>query len=92
MIKIWLLGNLRIEFEGQDLYLPYQKAAALLAYLAVSGKAHNRRKLAALLWGNVDDSRAQNSLRNALFVIRRETAPVELLRTERDLVSLARSA
>ncbi|MCB9422388.1 MAG: AAA family ATPase [Ardenticatenaceae bacterium] len=90
MIEIRLLGIPHINLGQQELYLPYQKTTALLAYLAVSGKAHNRRKLAALLWGDVNDNRAQNSLRNALFVIRRETAPVELLHTERDLVSLAR--
>ncbi|MCA9936597.1 MAG: AAA family ATPase [Anaerolineales bacterium] len=89
MIEVRLLGIPRITLGEQELYLPYQKATALLAYLAVSGKAHNRRKLASLLWGDVNDNRAQNSLRNALFVIRRETAPAELLHTRRDLVSLA---
>lgn len=92
MIKIRLLGIPQIEMDGQALRLPYQKATALLAYLAVSGKVHNRRKLAALLWGDVDESRAQNSLRNALFVIRRETSPLELLHTERDQVFLTPAA
>ncbi|MBK6647806.1 MAG: tetratricopeptide repeat protein [Anaerolineales bacterium] len=42
------------------------KIPALLAYLAVTRRAHSRNKLAALLWGEMSDADAKNNLRQAL--------------------------
>ncbi|MCC6501118.1 MAG: tetratricopeptide repeat protein [Anaerolineales bacterium] len=42
------------------------KVPALLAYLAVTRRAHSRDKLAALLWGEMSDADAKNNLRQAL--------------------------
>ncbi|MCC6300169.1 MAG: tetratricopeptide repeat protein [Anaerolineales bacterium] len=42
------------------------KVPALLAYLAVTRRAHSRDKLAALLWGEMSDTDAKNNLRQAL--------------------------
>ncbi|MCK6540309.1 MAG: NB-ARC domain-containing protein, partial [Anaerolineales bacterium] len=42
------------------------KVPALLAYLAVTRRAHTRDKLAALLWGEMSDADAKNNLRQAL--------------------------
>ncbi len=78
-VKLHLLGPPRIIVEGTPQRLPYQKATALLAYLAVTGSSHSREYLSTLLWGNVDDQRAYSSLRNALYVIRRDLEPASLL-------------
>jgi DNA-binding SARP family transcriptional activator/Tfp pilus assembly protein PilF len=59
--------------------MPYQKATALLAYLVVTASPQSRESLATLLWGDVDDQRARNSLRNALYVIGRELEPASPL-------------
>jgi DNA-binding SARP family transcriptional activator/Tfp pilus assembly protein PilF len=64
MPKLWV--------KGEPQRLPYRKVTALLAYLAVTSRAHSRAALATLLWGDVDDQRANSSLRNALYVLRRE--------------------
>lgn len=90
-MQFWFLGHPRITINDVEMQLPFQKAIALLAFLAISGKPHKRRKLASLLWGERGHSRAQNSLRNALFVIRREAAPIAILDSQRDLVSLVPS-
>lgn len=47
------------------------KAAALVYYLAVSGHAHSRETLAALLWPHVPDTQASKNLRDVLSNLRR---------------------
>ena len=47
------------------------KVPALLAYLAVTRRAHTRDKLAALLWGEMSDADAKNNLRQALTNLRK---------------------
>ena len=66
-------GRLRARLEpGPPLPFRTQKAQALLAYLALSaGRSHRRDKLAALLWGEMPDEQARNSLRHALYELRR---------------------
>lgn len=53
-----LLGGLRIAFAGQELPLPAsKKTRALLAYLVLTGREHQRDRLCALLFPDVDDPR-----------------------------------
>jgi len=42
------------------------KVQALLCYLAVTGRAHSREALMALLWGDMPEDRADHGLRQAL--------------------------
>ncbi|MEW6405531.1 MAG: tetratricopeptide repeat protein [Chloroflexota bacterium] len=56
------------------------KVPALLAYLAVTRRAHTRDKLAALLWGEMSDADAKNNLRQALTNLRK-FAEAELIIT-----------
>ena len=52
--------------------IPARKARALLAYLAFHpGGAHPRDRLTALLWPDVTDAQARQSLRQALAALRR---------------------
>jgi len=62
-----LLGGLQIKRADQtlDTFIS-NKVPALLAYLAVTRRAHSRDKLAALLWGEISDADAKNNLRQAL--------------------------
>jgi len=55
----------------------YTKKFALLMYLACSDRRSTRRRddLVALFWPESDKAHALNSLRQALFVIRRELGP-----------------
>lgn len=68
MLELTLLGGLKIAVDGCDLApaMP-RKAALLLAYLAVTGRAHTRQSLANLLWGESPESSARLSLRTALW-------------------------
>jgi predicted ATPase len=87
-VRLYLLGTPRVLVEDSPRRLPYQKALALLSYLAVTARPHSREALATLLWGNVDDQRAHNSLRNALYVIQRELKPASPLVIAHHQISL----
>ena len=53
-----LLGNMAVLRGGESLALPRsKKTRALLAYLAVTGRAHRRERLCELLWDVPDDPR-----------------------------------
>jgi DNA-binding SARP family transcriptional activator len=75
-LTVTLLGGVEIRLEsGALIALPTRKARALLAYLALpAGRRHSRDELAGLLWGGRRDDSARNSLRQALFGVRRALA------------------
>ncbi len=91
-VRLFLFGGFRLESAGGDvLSISLRKAEALLAYLAMApGMTASREKLAALLWGESDQQRARQSLRQALFALSREFAQAEVsvLRMESQMVSL----
>ena len=91
-VRLYLFGDFRLEnAEGEVLSISLRKAEALLAYLAMApGKTASREKLATLLWGESDQHRARQSLRQALFALTREFAETEVsvLRMESQMVSL----
>src|SRR4030067_111408 len=71
-LQIRLLGSLKITRDGSPaLTFISNKVPALLAYLAVTRRAHTRDKLAALLWGEMSDADAKNNLRQALANLRK---------------------
>jgi DNA-binding SARP family transcriptional activator len=88
-LSLTLLGGFRAEVDGRPIALP-KKARALLAYLALSPGPHSRTRLAALLWGASGDEQARNSLRQALYLIRRALAEprLDLLGHDADTVTL----
>ena len=91
-VRLFLFGGFRLESAGGEvLSISLRKAEALLAYLAMApGMTASREKLAALLWGESDQQRARQSLRQALFALSREFAQAEVsvLRMESQMVSL----
>jgi DNA-binding SARP family transcriptional activator len=88
-LSLMLFGGFRAEVDGRPIALP-KKARALLAYLALSPGPHSRTRLAALLWGASGDEQARNSLRQALYLIRRALAErrLDLLGHDADTVTL----
>jgi len=86
-LTIALLGAPRIEIDGAPLRVDTRKAVALLAYLAVTGHAHARDRLAALLWPEYDGERARAALRRTLSTLRAGLGGSGLV-VERSLVAL----
>jgi DNA-binding SARP family transcriptional activator/predicted ATPase len=87
-LTIALLGAPRIEVDGEPLRVDTRKAVALLAYLAVTGHAHARDHLTALLWSDSDDEHARAALRRTLSALKAGLGG-NWLRIERSVVSLA---
>lgn len=71
-LQLHLLGGLQITRADAPITdFISSKVPALLAYLAVTRRAHARDKLAALLWGEMPDADAKNNLRQALTNLRK---------------------
>jgi TolB-like protein/DNA-binding SARP family transcriptional activator len=63
------LGEIEVVRGGESVTLPpSRKARALLAYLAVTRRAHRRDRLCSMFWDIVDDPRG--ALRSSLSVLR----------------------
>jgi len=75
-LRLILLGKPQIMRDGVPVTgFVYNKALALLAYLAVTKRPHSRESLAGLLWGEMPDAAAKANLRKILSVLREIAAP-----------------
>jgi len=75
-LRLVLLGKPQILRDGVPVTgFVYNKALALLAYLAVTKRPHSRESLAGLLWGEMPDAAAKANLRKILSVLREIAAP-----------------
>jgi DNA-binding SARP family transcriptional activator/tetratricopeptide (TPR) repeat protein len=72
MVRLYLLGDLRLEVDGVDAELVSlsRKAKLLLAMLAMDRRVHGRSELAGRLWPDVREDSARVSLRTALSQVR----------------------
>lgn len=69
-VKVVLFGPPHVLYRGNPVDLRVKKAVALLAYLATTGKAHHRERLATLLWPESKPDVARTSLRQVVQAIR----------------------
>ena len=65
-LDLKLLGPPQIELNGEPLAIKRRKALALLFYLAVTGEAQPRDRLATLLWPESSQPNARKALRRDL--------------------------
>jgi DNA-binding SARP family transcriptional activator len=92
MLRIRLLGVLRLEVDGVEVVAPSsRRARLLLAMLAVERRSHSREALAMRLWPGVLDESARASLRTALTQLRAALGPdaPRFLQATRERVALA---
>ena len=76
MLKIHLFGGVQLTLNDKPVNgLPTRKAEALLVYLAVTGRLHNREQLADLLWDDRPPDQALANLRSILSSLRRKLKP-----------------
>ncbi len=88
-LEILLLGGLQVRYDGAVVgNFISSKAPALLAYLAVTGRPHQREALAGLLWGEMADAAAANNLRQILSNLRKLLDPYLVI--NRDTVAFNR--
>lgn len=92
MLRIFLLGGLRLEADDVEVAAPSsRRARLLLAMLALERRSHSREALAARLWPRVPDDSARVSLRTALAQLRASLGPNlgRLVLATREHVALA---
>jgi predicted ATPase/DNA-binding SARP family transcriptional activator len=72
-LKIYLLGDVRVEWDGEPLpAFPTQKTRALFAYLVMHRqRSHTRSQLAGIFWGGYPETRALRNLSTTLWRLRR---------------------
>ncbi len=68
MLTLDFFGTPHVRRDDREIRFDTRKATALLAVLAVSGREQSRDALAALLWPDLDRTRARSALRRTLSV------------------------
>ena len=86
-VQAFLFGTFTLVGGAGPIYLPTHRIESLLAYLLLHPEPHTREKLATLIWGEANDMRARNSLRNALALLRKKFG-ADLLLVDREQVQL----
>jgi len=72
MLEARLLGRFEVRLDGAPIDLASRPAQSLFAYLALNPNVpHRRERLAGTLWPDTSDANARNSLRHALWTLRR---------------------
>ena len=72
MLEARLLGRFEVRLDGDPIDLASRPAQSLFAYLALNPNVpHRRERLAGQLWPDTSDANARNSLRHALWTLRR---------------------
>ena len=92
MLRIRLVGELRLELDGQPLPpIASGRARSLLAWLAYHEGLHPRSKVAAVFWPDVLESSARGSLRTTLATVRRAlpAAAADVLDAGRERIGIA---
>ncbi len=87
MLQVKTLGRFTVLNGTESLSIPGVRDRALLAFLAITGHAHSREKLAGLLWSNKDEEQARQSLRQSLTTLRK--LGVSVLNDGRERVGLS---
>ncbi len=85
--NLYLLGTPRIEIEEKPKTISRRKTMALLAYLAMTNKPHNRDFLATLFWPDYDQTGARANLRRDLSRLKNALGG-ELFHIDRSQVSM----
>jgi DNA-binding SARP family transcriptional activator len=87
MLRLRLLGAPSVLDDAREIYLPSQKAQALLCYLAAeSERSFARGQIIALLWEESSEREGRNSLSTVLTRLR-QSLPVFPLRAEGDTLA-----
>src|SRR4051794_25183140 len=87
MLRLRLLGAPLVLDDTREIYMPSQKAQALLCYLAAEAdRSFARGQIIALLWEESSEREGRNSLSTVLTRLR-QSLPIFPLRAEGDTLA-----
>ena len=93
-LTVNILGEPRVlDGDQKEVAIPSKKTMALLAYLTIApGNAQPREELVSLLWGDRFDQQGRQSLRQALYAVRKVMGDdcAQALLMDGELISLCR--
>ncbi len=90
-LSIAVLGPVRASVRGQEVPIRSRKGRAVLAYLALEEAGREtRERLVGLLWSEIEEAKARNSLRQVVHELRTALAEAgcESLRFERSVLAI----
>jgi len=90
-LSLYLLGPLAMESADGPLSIRYNKARALLAYLAMESGFHTREALAFLLWPDASAQGGRENLRRMLFLLKDALSP-DAIESNREVLRLRAEA
>lgn len=88
-IRLFLFGAPHIQVNGLTVVLRRRKALALLAFLVMDERIQSRETVAALLWPDLNEESARNSLRATLPLLTHLCDP-PWLKTNRNTLAVIR--
>lgn len=86
-IKVNFFGIPSITIDNKRIDFPFSKAECII-YLLLYEKVVSREMLSSLLWGDMDDVSAKKNLRNAIYIIRKQTFDDIIISPKRSLLEL----
>ncbi|MEM7129546.1 MAG: BTAD domain-containing putative transcriptional regulator [Chloroflexota bacterium] len=89
--KLHLFGTPELVVDQKHISISLRKAQALLAYVAVTNRAHSRDSLATLFWPEANQRSARTNLRRMIYSIGQQ-AETTLLDTTSETVGLSSEA
>ncbi len=86
-LEVKFLGIPSIKLNGDEKHLSFAKAEYVV-YLLVYEKSMSRDKLCAMLWGDTKEDVAKKSLRNAVYIIRKNLYDEIIISPKRSLLQI----
>lgn len=86
-IEIKFLGIPHIKINEKKIELPFSKAEAILYFLLYE-KLVSREVLSTLLWGDMEEQQSKKNLRNAIYIIRKESLDDIIVSPKRSVLEI----
>jgi WD40 repeat protein/DNA-binding SARP family transcriptional activator len=86
-LQLLLFGHYQLHIEGQPAKFATDHARALLAYLVLEARPHQRTTLATLLWPEQPEATARQNLRQTLVYLKKALQSVDQLATVLEITS-----
>lgn len=87
VIDVKFFGIPSVTIDSSSVEFPFTKAESIF-YLLIYEKTISREVLSNLLWGDMDEQSAKKNLRNAIYIIRKNTFDDIILSPKRSILQI----